>query len=109
MKLTYREYGRYAAYRTHNIDTDELRKYLEENFVDSDIKDLSDDIITFILQYSSDFDDSMIYDKETGEAYHLTDIVIDWVQDNLYNNDNDYEWEVYDTDVYDDELIEVDN
>jgi len=107
MKLTYREYGRYAAYRTHNIDTNELRKYLEENFVDSDIKDLSDNTIANILQYASDWEDNMIYDKETGEAYHLTDIVIDWVQDNLYNND--YECEVYDTDMYDSELIEVDN
>lgn len=107
MKLTYREYGRYAAYRTHNIDTDELRKYLEENFVDSDIKDLSDDMIADILQYSSDFEDSMIYDKETGEAYHLIDIVMDWVGDAIY--DEPYEWEIYDTDVYEDELIEVDS
>ena len=107
MKLTYREWGRYTAFRTHNIDTDELRKYLAENFVDSDIQNPSDDIIKDILYYSSDFDDAMIYDKETGEAYHLTDIVVDWVQDNLYNDD--YEWEIYDTDVYDDELIEIDD
>jgi len=107
MKLTYREWGRYAAYRTHNIDTNELRKYLEENFVDSDIKDLSDDTIANILQYASDWEDSMIYDKETGEAYRLTDIIIDWVGDMIYAEAPD--WEIYDTDVYDSELIEVDN
>jgi hypothetical protein len=105
MKLIYKEWGNYAAYRTHNIDTDELRKYLEENFVDSDVQDLTDTIIGEILYHSSDWEDAMIYDKETGEAYHLADIVIDWVQDNLYNDD--YDWELCETDVCDDELIET--
>lgn len=105
MKLTYKEWGSYVAYRTHNIDTDELRKYFEENFVDSDIKDLSDEIIENILYRPLEWEDAMTYDKETGEAYHISDLLIDWVQDHLY--EDDYEWEIYGTDTYDDELIEI--
>lgn len=106
MELTYREWGRYVAHRTHKINTDELRKYLEENFINSGVPDLSDDIIEEILYGSSDYEDSMIYDKETNEAHYLTDIVVDWVQGNLY--EDDYEWEIYETDMNDDELVHID-
>ena len=105
MKLVYKEYGSYVGYRTHNINTDELRKYLEENFVDSDVQNPSDDIIEEILYGSLEYEDAMTYDKETGEAYHLSDIIIDWVQGHLY--EDDYEWEIYETDMYDDDLIEI--
>ena len=101
MIFEYTEWGTYTAKVTSEIKIEDINKILKDNYPTAE--PVTEAQVRDIMNHSVEYDNTMIV-REDGIEEFLIDVIYDIVSDLRYN---EYDWELYETDMNDDNLENI--